>query len=250
MKALLKRSGYRSRNHGAILFICLWALVILGILSIGISSRVSSEMHLAKYLGDGVASLYLAKATVNKVILELEKDQTPESDTLYELQQNSQKIELGNTSAAVSITDEASLVNINTTSEAIVASLPGLDVEIAKTIIGWTLKPYLLKEELLVLPEMDSDKFSGINDLITTFTDGRININTASPEVLGLLGLDSSLIEVIVNFRKGADGQEGTLDDGVFENASSIVDTLRLYTILPVLQEQQLQALLQKKQEY
>jgi len=243
MIVLPSQSGYRFRDGGAILFICLWALVILGILAIGISSRVASEIRLAKYLQDNVISLYLAKAAVNKLALELEKDETPDCTTRYELQKNRQ-IQLENITATLDISDEGSLININTAAEAVVASLPGLDAETAKTIVEWTLKPFLLKEELMVLSGITYDEFLGFKNLITTFGDGKININTAGPQVLGVLGLDGSLVEIIVNFRKGPDAEEGTEDDGVFDNAASIVDTLRLYTMLSLLHEQQLLSLI------
>ncbi|MFC1624075.1 general secretion pathway protein GspK [Candidatus Omnitrophota bacterium] len=76
-------------------------------------------------------------------------------------------------------------------------------------------------EELLLVKGMDRDLFDRVKDHITVYSNGKININTASKEVLGVIiddekGTYTSLVNDIIDFRKGTDGREGTEDDRVF----------------------------------
>jgi general secretion pathway protein K len=60
-------------------------------------------------------------------------------------------------------------------------------------------------------------------DLFNTSGDARININTASKEVLELLpGMDSNLAEGIVMARQGLDGRDGTEDDTPYQDVRDL----------------------------
>lgn len=213
MLILPRQSLFPYRSSGAILFVALWTLVILVILSMGITSRVSSEIRFTKYLKERAIPLYLAKAAVNRAILELEKDKTPDYDALYELRKV-REIELGNGSFTFSLIDEESRLNINTAAQDIISRLPGLSPELADKIIQ--SRPFLLKEELLLIDGLTYDITYQVKDLITVYGEGKININTGSPEILKIAGLDEGIIDTILAYRKGADGQEMTEDDGVY----------------------------------
>jgi DNA uptake protein ComE-like DNA-binding protein len=231
--------SYLHRNSAAILFVALWTLVILSILTVGISSRVASEIRLVRYLEERLISLYLAKASLNQTIIELEKDETPGYDTLYELQKKREE-GLGNGSFEFTLIDEERLININRASQAMIERLPGLNPDLAKAIFESGLKPFQLKEELLLVEGVTPEMFLEFKDFITVYTDGRVNINTASLEVLRVLGLADDLIEIILNYRKGQDGQEATEDDSKFENPATILEDLRKFTLLTLEQETQI----------
>jgi len=229
MPKLPRQLRYLHRNTGAILFVALWTLVILTILAIGISSRVASEILLVKRLKERLIALYLAKAAVNQTIIELGKDETPNYDTLYELQKK-RKVELGNGSFEFNLIDEESLININTATPNIIAQLPGLSTELAGIISNSSLKPFQLKEELLLVEGVTPEIFLGFKDLITVYTEDKVNINTASSRVLKVLGLEDDLIEIILNYRKGEDLEVATEDDRKFENVATIHDDLGILT--------------------
>jgi general secretion pathway protein K len=54
----------------------------------------------------------------------------------------------------------------------------------------------------------------GLKDVFTTFSDGRININTADANTLQLIpGVDEATAEAIIKTRNGPDGIAGTADD-------------------------------------
>jgi len=81
-------------------------------------------------------------------------------------------------------------------------------------------------EELLWVKGMTPDLFQKIKDLVTIWGDGKININTASREVLLSVGCTASLAEKIVAYRLGNDGVAGTEDDKVFDRVELIPETL------------------------
>jgi type II secretory pathway component PulK len=63
----------------------------------------------------------------------------------------------------------------------------------------------------------------GLVDLFTPLSNGRININTASSQVLQLLpGVDENIASHIVLARAGPDGVEGTEDDTPFTSAGGL----------------------------
>ena len=63
----------------------------------------------------------------------------------------------------------------------------------------------------------ESDEIYGIADLLTVWGDGRLNLNTASPDAMRAAGLSDEQIMDILEDRKGLDGELGTSDDGLPE---------------------------------
>lgn len=77
-------------------------------------------------------------------------------------------------------------------------------------------------EEILWVKGVTPDLFRKIRDFVTIWGDGKININTASREVLLSVGCTASLAEKIIAFRNGQDETPGTQDDNVFERIESV----------------------------
>jgi hypothetical protein len=58
----------------------------------------------------------------------------------------------------------------------------------------------------------------------TALDIGKVNINTASADVIAALpGMDAETAQIVVEFRKGPDGEEGTADDFVFAEPVDLV---------------------------
>jgi type II secretory pathway component PulK len=74
---------------------------------------------------------------------------------------------------------------------------------------------------------MTQDLFMKLKEYITIYGDGRININTASKEVLLALGLSEDIVYKILALRYGEDGIEGTNDDNIFDTPSNIATILK-----------------------
>ena len=83
-----------------------------------------------------------------------------------------------------------------------------------------------LLEELLFVKGFTRQIYDNIYPFVTAYHSGRININTASEAVLLALGLLPPTVNDIVFFRRGPDGSQGTIDDGVFERIEDIFVTL------------------------
>lgn len=65
---------------------------------------------------------------------------------------------------------------------------------------------------------------SGLNDIFTAISSGRVNINTCPPAVFRALGMDEATAQRIVSLRAGPDGVDGTDDDVPFNNPGEIVN--------------------------
>jgi type II secretory pathway component PulK len=67
-------------------------------------------------------------------------------------------------------------------------------------------------------PDKDGESMTGIAQWLTTWGEGKVNLNTASREVLLTLpNIEDWVVDDIIAKRVGVDGQSGTKDDG-FDN--------------------------------
>ncbi len=147
------------------------------------------------------------------------------------------------------VMDEQSKLNLNRATEDQIRKMDILTDEQVDSIMDWTDTdsderpggaeedyyqeqeiPYSCRdgnfksvEELLLVKGMTPETFSELKDLVTVYGNGRININTVSPEVMSrALGFRDSLIDKIMDFREGNDNLAGTEDDNVFSSVSAI----------------------------
>ena len=75
--------------------------------------------------------------------------------------------------------------------------------------------------------DKDSPGHPGLKDLLTTFSAGQVNVNTASTEVLqALLNIDDTQATVILQHRDGQDGVPGTDDDMPFRSVGEFLALL------------------------
>jgi type II secretory pathway component PulK len=87
-------------------------------------------------------------------------------------------------------------------------------------------------DELLLIKGMSQEIFNKLKDYITIYSNGRMNINTATPQALLALNLDEKLVDKIISFRCGEDEIEATPDDNIFTSPSTIVEQLNQYSEL------------------
>ena len=221
-----KPSLYLQHNSASILILAVWVLVFLSILAVALYKIIPAQIILTGRVKDSILSEYAAKSCLLLARTDRSKSALP-YDTLYGLRLK-QKKEFGQAKCVYYAVDEDSKININTVSADVLARLPGLDMDLATAITGSQLRPFKLKEELLLIEDITPEIYDKIKDFVTVNSQGQVNINTAGPEVLAALGFSDDLIEVIKEFRAGADQIEGTEDDGIFEDPSIIIDELRL----------------------
>ena len=68
-----------------------------------------------------------------------------------------------------------------------------------------------------------------LRPLVTFYGEGRVNLNSASPRVLALLGLSEPAIRELGEFLAGPNGARGDEDDRFFKGVSEITTRLREY---------------------
>jgi len=210
---------------GSILIICMWVLVFFSVLSAGLYNAVSSWIKISKVMEQRAVGYYLAKAACIYIQSERKLD-TDSYDTLYELREKKEK-EINRGKFTYILIDEDSKININTASAEILSRLPSMTKDLAKAVNESVLKPFNLKEEILLVDGINKEIFDSCKDFITVNSGGGVNINTAPGEVLSALGLDEQIVSSIKTFRAGDDKEEATKDDKIFENAGDVISKLR-----------------------
>ena len=222
--------------NGSLLVMSVWALATFSILGVGVSRITSSQLALAKRVEERIVSQRAAEAALLHAIALRKADRTA-YDTLEELGTSRQR-QLGRATFGYTMVDEDSRLSVNAASQAILARVPGFDLDAAIAITTSTLRPFHVIEELRAFDEeIPQEMFQEARHFLTVYGSGKVNINTAPLEVLQALGLDPDLVETILAFRGGDDEEPGTADDRAFKSAGEIVNALRSYTGLLVSQE-------------
>ena len=231
------------KNKGSILIFTLWVLIILAILSIALSRRASSDISLSMRESRSIKATYFAKAGIFKMLAELTKD----TDTYNSLngdwnrnEENPKELMLGSDTVLYGASDEGARLNLNAidlTSEQLVVL--GTDESIARAIVkykdGKDNKRFEFIEELFLVEGMTREAFEAIKESVTVYrkNSSKININTAGEEVLAAVIKDEGLVQDVLEYRRGFDGEDATDDDGIFRDTSDI--TVNIQNLDPAL---------------
>lgn len=144
------------------------------------------------------------ESAINLAISQLKYDPTPDYDTRGEWEMEQVVDFMAGGVVVYRISDEESLINVNTASRGILENLSGFSTDLSVSIVEWRKANgnFEALEELLLVKGMSEEILSRLKDTITIFGIGRVNINTASAKTLRALGLQESLIEKLITFRK------------------------------------------------
>lgn len=259
-----KLSAHRyslSTKKGSILIVALWSLFFLGALALVLNAHISPQIILASKLKERAKCYYLAKAGVKKTIQIIATDETIGYDALKDFYNDGQFKELGEGEFSIALMDEERKININKASAELLKRLLGIAAgivgpeasAIADSILDWRdgdndarefgaensyyqglspsypckNKDFEVIEELLLVKGINRDIFDKIEDVLTIYGQGAVNINTAPRIVLESLGMSSALSQKLIDFRNGDDGIEATEDDFVFDNVFDVASDLR-----------------------
>jgi type II secretory pathway component PulK len=214
------------RRKGGVLILILWILAIFTIFSIAVSFRAAGDIKLARYESDKIKAAYLARAGVMKMLSEIIKDSN-DYDSLNEDwnrgMDDPKTLSIRSDIILYGASDEDSRLNLNSVSlskEHLV--MLGLDEALAEGILKYKTKKagkgFEFPEELFLVKDVTRDVYSAIEGLVTIYrgSEPSVNINTADAAVIKALLPDDGLVSQIIEHRKGPDGEEGTVDDGIF----------------------------------
>jgi len=84
--------------------------------------------------------------------------------------------------------------------------------------------PFDSVEELLLVKDITRDIFNKVKSMITVYGE-KVNVNTASPEVLKVLGLQDEVVESIIGRRMNEAG-EGFSEEGAITDVAKITQDL------------------------
>ncbi len=211
------------RVRGTILIAAIWVLVFFVILSVGVSAGISAQIRVFKKLEDLVLGVPLARSACLDIIGE-RRDAEKDFDTAADLARV-RVFAAGNSRAEYSLADESARINLNTASAEVLARLPGLDPVLAGNMAR-APRPFAVPEQARLVEGIDAKVWAQCQGYLTVYSDGKVNVNTASAEVLRALGFDEDLAGAVLDLRAGPDGVAGTDDDGHFEDAGAMAQAL------------------------
>jgi type II secretory pathway component PulK len=192
------------KKRAQVLIISLWVLVALSIFAVSIGQRVATALKISRQQINSLKAYYLARAYLNFIIRQI--------DTHYNACLGSFDPELlvqDNQDSAWRIIDQESKVNINTASqELLIGVLEEYDVgsaqEIARNIMIWRGdilddnkiyeelgypckgERFSNVEELMLVKGISPQDYARLKEAVTVYGKGLININTVSPQMLGI----------------------------------------------------------------
>jgi len=201
-------------KEGFVLIVVLWIIFFLSVSVLTLSVKNRMNIRLNSFNNEALRVLYLAKEGMNRVIVMLAED-----DSAYDAFSDAwaQKFTL-ETDAGVAVCeviDEDRFLNVNTATPEMLANLKAIFPQITEEEIESLAKakPFNVTKEILDATGMDPQLFygdaqnakPGINDVFTVFSDGKLNINTASRDVLMLIpGMTDAAAQSIADHRNSA----------------------------------------------
>lgn len=212
---------------GFVLLMTLWILAILSALLISFSMAVSANVKAASYQRDDTEALLLARSGLSRLCAALTQPESLGKDAelalirgehlgAWYIDPNDWSLsreplaESEQRSLECYVSAEDGKLPLAKTNVAMLGKLPGMTPVLAERIAAYIAErgkenPPKIVEELLLVDEVggkiyDGEKNeSGLIDLLTTFSDGKIFINGTSAEVLqGLPGVDRDLAQEFV----------------------------------------------------
>lgn len=203
--------------------VALWILAVLSLASVGSAHRVSLELKVAQYELDRLRAAEAAEAGVRRAASEIQAClagtgcdgkgwmDNPEAFEDVELDGSSFSVRYirrspdGAEATVYGIRDEECRINVNRASQQILERIPGMSGEVVLRIIESRkggVRPgfdqevfgYATLDEMRKRAGLPDDVFEMIEPYLTAYGSGRVNVNTAAPEVLLALGIPPAVV--------------------------------------------------------
>ena len=238
----------RGGEKGTILMIALWILAILMLLTVSLAYRASLEIKLSSLTARRIRAREIAREEIYRLARILKNDKNA-----YDALNEEWALSRGEEPISYTFQDEERKINLNTFPREVLSALAGVGEEIASAIMDWRdtddiplpggaediyyislNPPYHCKnnliesmEELQAIKGVTPELFRTLESIATIYGHGKLNINTASEETLGVLltGLGSplSLRDKIILYRQ----------DNIFDAITTVKQKLQPYGLIP-----------------
>lgn len=199
-------------DKGIILILVLWVLFFLSVvvLTLGFKNRIN--IRISSLNNEQLRAFYLAKEGINRMIVKLAADDAG-FDSLDDEWSKELVLEKDYGVLSVKVTDEDRYLNINLISKEGLQSVSGVFEKLQKEDMEaiYKSRPFNVPQELKDISVIDEDKFDIITssgkiklyELLTVFSDGKLNINTVDAQVLLMIpGMSQGIAEAIIDRRK------------------------------------------------
>ncbi len=257
----------KKRPNGFVLVTVLWVVALLAVITISYHHRARLELRAARYSLDTAQARMSARAALERGLVALrnkalwaqiaQDPSQPAPPYTHYGQEWAQSRDLYSAVgylrpgpgfehdvAQYHITDLEGRFNLNEIDEDVLASLPGMSRPVARRIhyrrngdidAGVTPQSFQHVSELRQIRGIDDAAWrggqdeSGLRDVLTTYGDGLININTAPAAVLSALpDVDQGTASDLVQLRNGPDGVSQTTDDLGFSDWETFRDATQI----------------------
>ncbi len=244
---------------GFVLVSVLWITAMLTVITLGFGRRVALDRRAAAYALDQAEAMMMARGAVDRGIVEMHNrglmqmllppdqqggthlgESWAHSKNLFGEDYFEQREDYENDEVIYVITDEERYININTTVQEVLEKMEPLSRPIVRKIMARRTEevhekegatPFHAIEEIRYLQGVDEEDWfgeeakPGLKNMLTVWGNGRVNVNTASEEVLACIpDMRGSDIEAIVAYRAGGDGALFTDDDQGFRDMEDLTD--------------------------
>ncbi len=226
-----------NKQSGSVLTIALILIFAISIFAFASSGIINNDFLATKKYKNNITAGFLARAGIEKAIQVLKHDNggfDALNDSWNNNESSFKNVTLDDGFFTVGygtenekrygVVDEESKLNINLATKEMLMLLPGLGQnEVGRLLNARGKSKFHRPVELVSRAIITEDVYAKIKGFVTVWGDGRINVNTASREVLASVpGLYVKEIDAILAFRKGHDGIEGTSDDTAFKSIADL----------------------------
>ena len=248
----------KQNTQGFVMVCVLWVLAILTVVTVGFGRRAVLDRRAAAYALDHAQAMMMARGAVQRGIVELRnkalKDRLKAEEErgmvhlgqewahpknlLKESRYFAGGDEFADDTVNYIIVDLEARICPNACEKKFLEAIEGMSRSVKRQI--WTRRtkgvhegefraPIHAIEEIRYMRGVDDDDWfgtrgnPGLAELLSPVGTGRINLNTASEEVLASVPkLGDNAVKKIIAYRIGDDGQLGTRDDRGFQNLDKL----------------------------
>ncbi len=254
------RAGSPCYSQGFVLVSVLWILAIMLVLALGFARRSMMERKVAWYALDHAQALHMARGAAERGIVELgnrlivDISEKKEGYTGYD-QRWAKPLDIlhGEThyeatndpafefdACGYRIQDCSSRISVNFAPEEMLNEIDGLSQTVVRKIItrrrggddGLEMQSFISIDEVRALSGIDDRDWygrqpgTGLRDILSVWGQG-INLNTASEPVLRAVPrVQGNVVDEILGYRAGGDGELYTEDDQGFRSFADISEKL------------------------